>query len=113
MPWESGATRVRSGEPPCVNGWCSRAGEGEVDGGPEGVAAGVGGMGGGVESLRLLLLLLLVVWADPGRSAVWLNSSSSSREILRYGVSGPGAQGPGTCLRPKDELRESESEPPS
>lgn len=55
-----------------------------MEGGPEGVVAGVGGRGGGV-SLRLLLLLL--VWVvevvDAGRSAVWVNSSSSSREILR------------------------------
>lgn len=77
--------RVRSGEPVCANGWCSKAGEGEVEGGPEGVVAGVGGRGGGVESLRLLLLLLLwvVEAVDAGRSAVWVNSSSSSREILR------------------------------
>lgn len=58
--WDSGMMRVRSGEPLCANEWCSKAGEGEVEGGPEGVVAGVGGMGGGVESLRLLLLLLLV-----------------------------------------------------
>lgn len=84
--------RVRSGEPLCAKGWCSKAGEGEVEGGPEGVVAGVGGRGGGVESLRLLLLLLLllvVVWVvdvvevDAGSSELWLNSSSSSREILR------------------------------
>lgn len=45
---------VRSGEALCAKGWCSRAGEGEVDGGPEGVVAGVGGRGGGVESLLLV-----------------------------------------------------------
>lgn len=88
--WDSGMMRVRSGEPLCANGWCSKAGEGEVEGGPEGVVAGVGGRGGGVESLRLLLLLLLVVWVvvevvcvEAGSSGLWLNSSSSSREILR------------------------------
>lgn len=54
-----------------------------MEGGPEGVVAGVGGRGGGV-SLRLLLLLVWVVEVvDAGRSAVWVNSSSSSREILR------------------------------
>lgn len=115
--WDSGMMRVRSGEPLCANGWCSKAGEGEVEGGPEGVVAGVGGRGGGVESLRLLLLLLLVVWVveavDAGSSGLWLNSSSSSREILRNGVSEPGVQGLCSCLRPMEELRESVSEPPS
>lgn len=72
------------------------------------------------ESLRLPLLLPLLVWVlgvgvgarlDTGSSAFWPNSSSSSREIFRYGVSDPGA----FCrdLRPRDELRESVSEPVS
>lgn len=83
--WDSGITRVRSGEPLCANGWCSVAGEGDVEGGPEGVVAGVGGRGGGVESLRLPLLLLLLQLArvEAGSSELWPNSSSSSREILR------------------------------
>lgn len=110
--WDSGMMRVRSGEPLCAKGWCSKAGEGEVEGGPEGVVAGVGGRGGGVESLRLLLLLLLV-WVDAGSSELWPNSSSSSREILRYGVSEPGTQVLCSCLRPMEELRESVSELPS
>lgn len=107
---------MRSGEPLCANGWCSKAGEGEVEGGPEGVVAGVGGIGGGVESLRLLLLLLLV-WAmevvEVASASSWVNSSSSSREILRYGVSELGAQGLWRCLRPTEELRESASGLPS
>lgn len=84
--WDSGMTRVRSGEPLCANVWCSKAGEGEVEGGPGGVVAGVGGRGGGVESLRLpllLLLLLVVAGVDAGSSELWPNSSSSSREIFR------------------------------
>lgn len=111
--WDSGMMRVRSGDPLCANGWCSNAGDGEVEGGPEGVVAGVGGRGGGVESLRLLLLLLLVVCVvevDAGSSGLWPNSSSSSREILRYGASEPGVQGLCSCLRPMEELRESVSE---
>lgn len=113
--WDSGMTRVRSGEPLCANGRRSEDGEGEVEGGPEGVAA-VGGAGGGVESLRLLLLLLCVVGVagvDAGSSELWVNSISSSREIFRYGVSEAGVQGLCSCLRPRDELRESVSEPPS
>lgn len=83
--WDSGTVRVRSGEPLCANGWCSMAGEGEVEGGPEGVVAGVGGSGGGgVESLRLpLLLLLQLAWPKAGSSELWPNSSNSSREIFR------------------------------
>lgn len=72
--------RVRSGEPLCANGWCSVAGEGDVEGGPEVVVAGVGG-NGGVESLRLPLLLLLA-WPEVGGSELWPNSRSSSREIF-------------------------------
>lgn len=76
----------------CANGRCSKDGEGEVEGGPQGAAAeagGGGGGGGGVESLRLPLLLLLLLLAvrvtapQAGTSALWPKSSSSSREILR------------------------------
>jgi len=107
--WDSGMPRVMSGEPLCANGRRSRAGDAEVEGGPEGVPGG--GAGGGVEPLRLPLLLL--VWAEQqeaGSSPLWLNSSSSSREIRRYGVSEPAVLGLCSCLRPKEEPRESVSE---
>lgn len=122
MLWDSGMARGRSGEPVCAKAWCSKEGEGDVEGGLQGVAAGVGGRGGGVESLRLplllLLLLLLVVAArvagpPAGTTEPWLKSSSSSREILRYGASDPSAKVPCSCFRPTEELSESESEHPS
>lgn len=91
------------------------AGEAEVEGGPEGVVAGVGGRGGGVESLRLPLLLLLLQLArvEAGSSELWPNSSSSSREILRQGASEPAVGGGCDCFRPTEEFRESVSVLPS
>lgn len=89
-----------------------------MEDGLPGVAAGVGGRGGGVESLRLPLLLLLlllvcVLGPEADRSELWPNSSSSSREILRYGASDPDVEGLPSFFRPTEEVRESASELPS